>query len=100
MPLLPASAKAQSRDDWARALQQALNDHLVSDCDGKLTLNRFGMGKRGGRVVMVSVIRLDWPPGMRSRRFEASGSSEQAVFNQLVNQALFSFAKAWPGCVV
>ena len=100
MPLLHAPARARTRDDWARALQQGLNDHLVSDCDGKLTLSQFGMGNQGGRVAMASVIRLDWPPGIRSRRFDANGSDEQAVFEQLLNQALFSFAKAWPGCVV
>ena len=100
LPLLPPSAAARSPEDWAQLLQRELQGHMVSGCDGKLSVTGFGMAKRGGRFQMVSVVRLDWSPGMRSRKFAASGPEEQAVFSQLLNQALFSFAKAWPGCVV
>ncbi|NNE79584.1 MAG: hypothetical protein HKN18_04845 [Silicimonas sp.] len=100
MPLVPRAAFARQPEDWARLLQRRLDEHLVTGCDGKLTLVQFGMARRSGKSYMVGAIRLDWPPGYRSREFRADGPDDQAVFDHLLNLALFNFAKVWPGCVV
>lgn len=99
----PAAAflhRRRAPDDWPSRLQAELDAHLMPDCDGKLTLKAFDMARPGGRVQMAAVIQLDWPPGLRRRLFNAFGDEEDAAFQALLNQALFSFAKAWPGCVV
>ena len=99
----PAAAflhRRPSPDDWPSRLQAELDTHLMPNCDGKLTLKAFDVARPGGRVQMAAVIQLDWPPGVRRRRFDAFGDEEDAAFQALLNRALFSFAKAWPGCVV
>lgn len=100
LALSPLSAIAQSPEQWAAQLQQDLNSHLLPGCDGKLTLKGFDMRRGSSRFQMATVIELEWPPGMRSRRFDAFGDKDDAAYRALLNQALFSFAKAWPGCVV
>ena len=94
----PASAFLHKKPDWPVRLQQDLDGHLLPFCDGKLTVTGWGM-KPGQRVVMASIIRLDWPPGRRTRKFQATGDEAEATYNALLNQALFEFGRAWPGCV-
>lgn len=96
----PLAAMAQSREQWAVQLQQDLDSHLLPGCDGKLTLKAFDMGRRASQFQMAAVIELNWRPGLRRRRFDAFGDKDDAAYRALLNQALFSFAKAWPGCVV
>lgn len=100
LALAPLPAAARSRMEWARQLQGDLDAHLLPGCNGKLTLTGFDAGRVSQRIQMAALIRLDWPPGMRQRRFDAFGDKEDAAYRALLNQALFSFAKAWPGCVV
>lgn len=100
VPLVPGGSMAAGREDWVRRLQSDLDAHLISGCDGTLRLVGFGMGQRGGGVAMAAVIQLDWPPGFRRRRFDAQGDQAGAAYEQLLNEALLSFARAWPGCVV
>ena len=97
---VPLPAGARTPEEWAALLQQELSTHLVPGCDGTLKLQTFDMRRRGNRVQMAAVIRLDWPPGYRTRRFDALGDKESAAYSAVLNQALLSFAKAWPGCVV
>ncbi len=99
-PCLPAPAFAASSDSWARRFQRDLDQHLVGGCDGELSLLKFGMSSRSNDVWMACVVQLDWPPGTRRRRFDARGGEDEAAYSQLLNLTLFSFAKAWPGCVV
>lgn len=101
--LLPATAlpgTAASSQGWARRFQRDLDAHLVAGCDGRLTLQGFGMGNRDGQALMAGVVQLDWPPGMRRRRFEAAGDREDLAYRQLLNLTLASFAKAWPAGIV
>ena len=97
---IPGVAVAQNNEDLARQLQQEMNDHLLPGCGGQFRVTGFGAGRRSGRTVMAAIIRLDWPPGMRQRRFDAAGDNRPATYRNIVNQALFEFGKAWPGCVV
>lgn len=96
----PLPGFAATKEEWAIRLQADLNTHLLPNCNGKLTLDAFGAGRQQNKVQMAAIIRLDWPPGTRTRRFDAFGEKDEATYASLLNQALFSFAKAWSGCVV
>ena len=98
--VLPETALAQSNQPWARRLERELNDHLLPGCGGRFTVTGFGERRHKGREVMAAIVRMDWPPGTRQRRFDAAGDRKKATYNNLVNQALFEFGKAWPGCVI
>jgi hypothetical protein len=98
--VLPGFAAAKSQEHWAARLQEELNRHLLPGCDATLTLTAFGMGRRGGKVGMAAVIRLDWPPGNRQRRFDATETGEDRAFERILNTALLEFAAAYPACVV
>lgn len=100
LALSPLPAVGQSPQQWAQRLQDDLDTHLLPGCDGTLRLVAFDARGNKRRIQMAAIIQLDWPPGMRRRRFDAAGEKGDAVYNALLNQALFSFAKAWPGCVV
>ena len=85
--------------DFGARLQAELQDQLAPNCGGTFTVTKFEM-KKGQRVVMASVVRLDWEPGFRTRLIRATGDEAEATYNALFNKASFQFAKAWPGCVV
>ena len=95
----PTPGLAQSDRDLAGRLQQELNDRLFPGCAGQFTVTGFGSARRKGRDMMAALIRLDWPPGMRQRRFDASGDGKDATLDNIVTQALFEFGRAWPECV-
>lgn len=101
LPFLPATADAATVKELASLMARRLNRHLVSNCDGLITVIDFQPGRppEGGSQ-LVCVIQLDWPPGFRRRRFQAKGRTLEAAFNDVENMALLSFAKAWPGCIV
>lgn len=86
--------------DWPTRIQAELDRHVLNGCEGKLTLTQFDMQPVQGGLRMASIIRLDWPPGYRTRRFDASGDDASATASAMLNKALFSFARAWPGCIV
>lgn len=97
--LSPAAAFFHKKPDWPTKLQKDLNKHVIPGCNGTLTLTGFGI-QSGQKVKMETVIQLNWPPGTRTRKFTAIGADAEATYNALLNQALFDFAKSWPGCVV
>ena len=97
--LLPAPALARSRGAWERHLRRQLKTSLLPGCDGKLTLLGFDKQTKDDKVWMQCDIRLDWPPGYRTRRFEATEPDEDASFQLLYARAMAAFDKAWPGCL-
>lgn len=97
--LSPLPLGAATPQEWAARFEKDLRSHLLPGCDGTLTLEAFGF-ESAERARMAAVVRLDWPPGMRKRRFDSVGDKPDTTYNALLNQALFEFAKAWPGCVV
>lgn len=97
---LPRAAKAASREAWIRDVQRALRKATKPGSATKLTLTRFGFGKRGRRVAMSAVVRMDWQPGYRTRRFEVRGKGETLVFNELMASITAEFRKANPDGVV
>ena len=97
---LPLPANAASREEWVAAMQQALTKATRPGGSTKLTLAKFGFGKRGHRVAMSAVVRMDWPPGYRSRRFEARGEGENAVFRELLAEVIGEYRRANPNGVV
>jgi hypothetical protein len=48
---------------------------------------------------MSAVIQMDWPPGYRSRKFEASEAGEQETFKQMVAQIVAEFREVNPAGV-
>jgi|GEM_PF-5786216 len=96
---LPLPAAAASSQKWAQRLQRELQARFVYHDMGTIELQRFGMARRSGGYVMAGVVRLDWPPGERRRRYEASGKKEKDAFNQLLALTLVALDETWPGCV-
>ena len=93
---LPGAAKAASREDWVRDVQRALREATKPGGATKLTLTRFGFGKKRRRVAMSAVVRMDWAPGHRIRRFEVRGKGETLVFNELMAEITAEFRKSNP----
>ena len=81
-------------------MKRLLERSLYPQCDGVFTLQEFDKQTQDdGSVWMHCVIRLDWPPGFRTREFEATEPDEDASFQLLYARAMADFDKAWPGCV-
>ena len=93
---LPRAVKAASREDWVRDVRRALREATRPGSATRLTLTRFGFGKKGRRVAMSAVVRMDWAPGHRIRRFEVRGKGETLVFNELIAEITAEFRKANP----
>ncbi len=96
---LPSVAGAASRDEWIAALQQALANATPPGCGTSLTLTQFGYDKRGRMAGMSAVVRMDWPPGERTRRFDASEKGENETFRALLDQIVGEFGRANPVCL-
>ena len=96
---LPLPANAASREEWIAAMQRALAKATRPGGGTKLTLIKFGFGKRGRRVAMSAAVRMDWPPGFRCRRFEVRGEGENAVFRQLLGEVIGEYRKVNPNGV-
>ena len=101
LPLLPASVDATTAEDLAALLARRLNGHFVSGCRGRFTVPLFQprVTRRNG-AALACAIQLEWPPGIRRRPFRATGDTFEAAFRRVENEALISFAKTWPGCIV
>ena len=93
---VPGVAGATSREEWIRDVQRALREATRPGGATKLSLTRFGFGKKGRRVAMSAVVRMDWKPGYRTRRFEVRGEGETMVFNELIAGITAEFRKANP----
>lgn len=98
-PLIPTAAAAEDADSLARKLSEALNGRLQSGCGGQFSTVRFQLEGTRKNVVMRSVIRLDWPPGLRTRGFRSTGGSQQEAITAMFAQSLGAFHDAWPACV-
>lgn len=97
--LIPAAVLAEDADTLARKLTEALNGRLKRGCGGQFTTTGFELGGTRKNVVMRSVIRLDWPPGMRTRGFRSTGANQQEAITDMFRQSLSKFHDAWPDCV-
>lgn len=98
---LPSVAPARSNLDWAEGLTAALNKRLEPGCDGRFRVTAFGQFRRDdGKYHFATVVRLDWPPGFRTRRYDAIRDTEDEAFRQLFLDAHAHFSGAWPECVV
>ena len=97
--LIPTAAVAEDEETLARKLSEALNGRLQSDCGGNFSIVGFKLEGTRKNVVMRSVIRLDWPPGLRTRGFRSIGGNQQEAITAMFRQSLGAFHDAWPECV-
>ena len=97
---LPGAARAASREVWIQSVRRELRRATRPGSGTKLSLTRFGFGKRGPRVVVSAVVRMDWGPGFRTRRFEIRGEGETKLFKELMAKIKAEFRRANPGGIV
>ncbi|MEO9826976.1 MAG: hypothetical protein ABJF50_21460 [Paracoccaceae bacterium] len=97
--LLPSVAKAETAESLARKLGDALNGRLTPNCGGRFSTVKFKLEGTRKDVIMRSVLRLDWPPGARTRNFRSTGGSQQEAIVKMFHDALKEFGGAWPDCV-
>ncbi len=96
----PLPALAASNEEWAKRLEKDLNRSLKRGCNGRFSVKGFGQARRSdGKHHFRTVVQLDWPPGMRSRLFNAIEPSEAETYGRLLGTARDEFGDAWPGCV-
>jgi hypothetical protein len=82
----------------AARLAEALNRALVTNpAAARFEVPALAMTAEAGSTRMVAEVRLDWAPGLRMRRFEARGATEEAAWGALVHAALAEFAGVVPG---
>ena len=98
-PLMPGAAVAEDAESLARKLSEALNGRLQSGCGGQFFTVRFKLEGTRKNVVMRSVVRLDWPPGLRTRAFRSTGGNQQEAITAMFRQSLGAFHDVWPECV-
>lgn len=75
----PALARGRQQDFETR-LAELLTRLPSGRTPAELTLCRFD----AGADACSAVIRLDWPPGMRQRRFAADGGNTETAFLALL----------------
>lgn len=92
--VLPLRLDAQSPQQFAEALEAELNGQLGASCKGRFRVRDFQIERVRGELHMVSVVRLDWPPGVRQRPFHRRGSEARAMYDAMLNEALFRFGRA------
>jgi len=93
--LMPAALAARPAPE--EAFRGAL-DRMVLPLDGSsLTLETFAETRDGATVALSADIRLTWPPGVRHRRFAATGGDAEAAFGALVTGVLAEFDATLPG---
>lgn len=104
--LLPLPTLAQSKAEqqrilglWKKRLQIDMDKSLAPGCDGRFTVLDYQYIPGRGSLDMISVIRLDWPPGLRIRRYARRGSDAETVYQAMTGDALNYFNGAWPDCV-
>ena len=104
--LLPLPSLAQSQAErerilglWKKRLQKEMNRSLARGCAGTFTVLDFQYIPGQGSLEMICVIRLDWPPGFRVRRYAQQGADAETVYQAMKGEALAHFGGAWPNCV-
>lgn len=93
---LPGGVFAATPEEWAAALDQALVAAAVPGSGTTLTCASFEFGRTGSTIGMITVVRMDWRPGFRTRRFIAKETGEQATFKRLVTDIVAEFRAANP----
>ena len=88
---LPSFARAARRDDWMAELTERLARLAPAGGDKVLTLVRFEDAARAGEVRMSAVVRMDWAPGVPSRRFEAAARAERDAFEAMMRDIARGF---------
>lgn len=91
---LPGGAGAASRDEWIRALNIALGQATRGKT--RLRLTGFGVQTTRRQTVMAAVVRMDWPPGFRTRPFNITADTEKEAFNTLVRAVIDEFKSVNP----
>lgn len=94
---LPLRLSAATAEEWAAALDKALTAAVVPGSGTLLSRGHFEFGKTGRQAGMIAVIRMDWPPGYRTRKFIAKETGEQETFRRLVEKVLAEFQWVNPG---
>lgn len=97
--LVPGVSHGATREEWIAILGERLAQATPPGCGTTLSLVSFGVDKKGGNAGMSAVVQMDWSPGFRKRRFDASARGEQATYDLLVADIVREFARANPGCV-
>lgn len=104
--LLPLPSLAQSRKErerilglWREQLQADLDAKLARGCGGRFSVLDFQYLPAKGGLEMNAVVQLDWPPGIRRRKFRHAGSEAQDVYRALRDEARGTFRQAWPDCI-
>lgn len=95
LALAPA-ARAATAEEWRKAFEDALNAAMVRENGTRLSLVHFGFGRKSGWAGFSAVVRMDWPPGMRMRRFDATAEGERETFRFLVGKMLDEFRAVNP----
>ncbi|MBT8417150.1 MAG: hypothetical protein KJO42_06890 [Silicimonas sp.] len=96
---LPPLAHAATGEEWRGAVEQALRAAEVPSVGTRLNLVDFGFGSKSGWVGFSAVIRMDWPPGVRKRRFDLTAEGEQATFKAFVTMFVGEFRRVNPAGV-
>lgn len=96
---LPKGVFAATAEEWQAALDQALVAAAVPNSGTRLTQASFEFAKSRNGAGMIAVVRMDWPPGYRTRRFVAKEAGEQETFKRLVGDIVAGFRAANPGGV-
>ena len=83
-----SSAPAFAAGGFGQQLERDLNSRFLPGAEGLFTVIGFGSARVQGKVAMAAVVRLDWPPGWRSRRLDVVGDTPQDAYDQLFNTSL------------
>jgi hypothetical protein len=79
-------------------LAEALNRRLLSNpAQARFDVPVFEVAADNGATRIIADIRLDWAPGMRTRRVEGAGDGDDAAWDALLDAAVGAFAGAVPG---
>jgi hypothetical protein len=82
----------------ATRLAEALNSALVTNPSAaRFDVPALTVTTETGATRMVAEVRLDWAPGMRMRRIEARGTTEDATWEALLLAAQREFTGVVPG---
>jgi hypothetical protein len=90
--------RALAERPTALRLADALNRRLVTNPTGaRFDVPAFEMAAERVSTRLVAEIRLDWAPGLRTRRVEGRGDSDAAAWAALLDAAVGAFAGSVPG---
>jgi hypothetical protein len=82
----------------AARLAEALNGALVANpAAARFEVPALTLTAEAEASRMVAEVRLDWAPGMRARKFEARGATEEAAWGALLLAAQAEFTGVVPG---